>query len=69
MKKYLKFLLIIFFITNSPNYLYANIDNIFGIKIFDDVSKYAKIENMDVFYSYLVSVILVALVILSAIIT
>ena len=45
MKKYLKYLLIIFFITNSPNYLYANIDNIFGIKIFNDVSKYAKIEN------------------------
>ena len=37
-------------------------------KITEDSDK-AKIENMDVFYSYLVSVILVALVILSAIIT
>jgi len=37
-------------------------------KITEDVDK-AKIENIDVFYSYLVSVILVALVILSAIIT
>jgi hypothetical protein len=45
MRKFLKYLSIIFFITNSPNYLYANIDNIFGIKIFDNVSKYAKIKN------------------------
>ena len=45
MKIYLKYLLIIFFITNAPNYLYANIDNIFGVKIFDNVSKYAKVEN------------------------
>ena len=45
MKRYLKCFLITFFITNLPNYLYANIDNIFGIKIFDDVSKYAKIEK------------------------
>lgn len=37
-------------------------------KITEDIDK-AKIENMDIFYSYLVSVILVALVILSAIIT
>jgi len=37
-------------------------------KITEDVDK-ARIENLDVFYSYLVSVILVALVILSAIIT
>ena len=37
-------------------------------KITEDIDK-AKIENIDVFYSYLVSVILVALVILSAIIT
>ena len=37
-------------------------------KITEDVDK-AKIENIDVFYSYLVSVILVALVILSAIVT
>ena len=37
-------------------------------KITEDTDK-AKIENIDVFYSYLVSVILVALVILSAIIT
>ena len=37
-------------------------------KITEDMDK-AKIENIDVFYSYLVSVILVALVILSSIIT
>ena len=37
-------------------------------KITEDIDK-AKIENIDVFYSYLVSVILVTLVILSAIIT
>ena len=37
-------------------------------KITEDIDK-AKIANIDVFYSYLVSVILVALVILSAIIT
>ena len=37
-------------------------------KITEDIDK-AKIENMDIFYSYLVSVILVALVILSAIVT
>ena len=37
-------------------------------KITEDIDK-AKIENLDVFYSYLVSVILVALVILSAIVT
>ncbi len=37
-------------------------------KITEDIDK-AKIANLDVFYSYLVSVILVALVILSAIVT
>ena len=45
MKKYLKYLLIIFFITNLPNCLSANIDNIFGVKLFDEVSKYSKISN------------------------
>ncbi len=45
MRKYLKCILIIFFCINSPNYLSANIDNIFGVKLFDDVSKYSKISN------------------------
>ncbi len=45
MKKYLKSLFIFFFCINSPNYLYANIDNIFGIKLFDNVSKYSKISK------------------------
>ena len=45
MKKYLKYLLIIFFITNLPNCLSANIDNIFGIKLLENVSKYAEIKK------------------------
>ena len=45
MKIYLKYLLIIFFITNLPNYLSANIDNIFGIKLLENVSKYAEIKK------------------------
>ena len=45
MKKYLKCILIIFFCINLPNYLSANIDNIFGVKLFDNVNKYAKIEK------------------------
>ena len=65
-KKVIQFLVVLFVIISFSNLTYASSKEDQLKKITEDVDK-AQIENIDVFYSYLVSLLLVTLVVLSAI--